>query len=328
MAFAKGTNVVILEAKQKVSDADIASYYLGVTKIPCRISSPLRKDKNPSFGLYSRDGIHIYWTDFSTGAKGHIIDLLKLMWGTSYEDTWMRIAKELTCPGKVSIEKSFASTKMETLARTKTQIECHEREWRDYDFEFWNSFGINKEWLEFANVHPISHIIFIKEDGQRTITPADKLAYVYVEFKEGTTTFKVYQPHNTRGFKWFSSHDKSVISLWTKVPKTGDKIVICSSLKDALCLWSNTSIPAISPQGEGYGMSDSAINSLKERYKHIYILFDNDKAGIEDGEKLSSQTGFTNIVLPTFVGGKDVSDFYKVTNNKNRFKESMLKLIK
>ena len=154
----------------------------------------------------------------------------------------------------------------------------------------------------------------------------DKYAYAYVEFKEGRTTLKIYQPFNKNGYKWSNRHDKSVISLWTKVPKEGKKICICSSLKDALCLWANTGIPALATQGEGYGISNTAINELRRRFTKVYICFDNDDAGLKDGVHLANKTGFINIVLPKFKGGKDISDLYKVLNNKEQFKQMILKL--
>ena len=114
-----------------------------------------------------------------------------------------------------------------------------------------------------------------------------------------------------------------MVSLWTKIPETGDKVVICASLKDALCFWANTGIPSLALQGEGYGMSNTAISELKRRYKQVYILFDNDSAGLDDSKKLSSQTGFVNLILPQFEGGKDVSDLMKVKG-----KEYFLQVIK
>jgi DNA primase len=105
-------------------------------------------------------------------------------------------------------------------------------------------------------------------------------------------------------------------------------ICICASLKDALCLWANTGIPSIAVQGEGYSMSDTAIEELKRRFKHIYILFDNDEAGLVDGVKLAEQTGFTNIVLPRINEAKDISDLYKSLENKEQFKELMINLFK
>ena len=107
------------------------------------------------------------------------------------------------------------------------------------------------------------------------------------------------------------------------MPEYGEQICICSSLKDALCLWANTGIPALAIQGEGYKMSDTAISELKRRYKQVVIVVDNDEAGLIDGEKLSSSTGFTNIVLPKFDNeGKDISDAFKILG-----KEKWLELI-
>jgi DNA primase len=324
--FSKGTDSKVLEIKHKISEIDIASYYLAIKKLPTRICSPLRQDKKPSFGVFTRDGIHVYWTDFANGDKGNIIDLLQRLWGLNYEDTWLKIYSEMNVKGSVRVQKSLTQPKVNLISEGKAQIETQERHWEKWDEDYWNSYGISIEWLEFANVHPISHVIFIRGD-KKVIMPTDKLAYAFLEFKEGNITTKIYQPLNKNGLKWFSSHDRSVISLWTKVPQTGDRLIICSSLKDALCLWANTGIPAIAPQGEGYTMSETAINELKKRFKKIYILYDNDKPGLKDGISLAKQTGFTNLILPSFEGGKDVSDAYKVLGKK-KFLELIKKSIK
>lgn len=92
--------------------------------------------------------------------------------------------------------------------------------------------------------------------------------------------------------------DASTISLWSKVPELGDRIIIASSTKDALCISANLHIPAIAPQGEGYSLSTTAINELKRRYQKVYISFDGDEAGIQDAKKLSEATGFSVIQCP------------------------------
>ena len=127
-------------------------------------------------------------------------------------------------------------------------------------------------------------------------------------------------PYNTKGFKWCSKMDSSVISLWTKVPEYGDRIIICSSLKDALCISCNLHIPAIAPQGEGYDISETACNELKRRYKKVFICFDVDKAGLEDMQKLSKKTGF-QYVVPDLNGEKDFSDYWKSLSDKQQFKQ-------
>ena len=114
--------------------------------------------------------------------------------------------------------------------------------------------------------------------------------------------------------------DSSVISLWTKVPEYGDRIVICSSLKDSLVLSCQLHIPAICPQGEGYSISKTAASELRRRFKKVFICFDTDKAGREDAEKLAKETGFINVV-PDLGNEKDLSDFYKSLTDKQQFKQ-------
>lgn len=302
-----------------LSEADIAAYYLNIKSIPCLISSPLRQDKKPSFALYSPNGTEINYIDFSNRDSGTIWTLLMKMWNCDYYETKRKVFNDL---GNKSLGTSIGIgnySNRGVKVNSYLDLQCRVREWRDYDLEYWGSYGISLKWLKYADVYPISHKIVVKDDKSYAFG-ADKYAYAYVEFKEGKTTLKIYQPFNTSGYKWSNRHDRSVISLWTKVPKTGDKICICSSLKDALCLWANTGIPSLAIQGEGYKISDTAINDLKSRYKNIYICFDNDAPGLKDAKKLSEDTGFINVVLPSFEGGKDISDLYKI-KGKQRFDE-------
>ena len=307
-----------------IREADIASYYLGVKSIPCLIRSPLRQDKKPSFSLFSNDGSEVGYIDYSTREHGNIITLLMKLWNCSLTEAKRKIVYDM---GNSITNVSIKSSKSNIKVRTNSDIDlqCKIREWRDYDIEYWKSYGISIKWLKYANVYPISHKIIVKNNISY-VFGADKYAYVFVEFKEGKNTLKIYQPYNKNGFKWSNKHDKSVISLWTKVPKTGDKICICSSLKDALCLWENTNIPALAIQGEGYTISNTAINELKHRFKQVYILLDRDEPGIIDAQKLTSKTGFTNIVLPNINEAKDISDLYRELHNKEKFKKIILGL--
>lgn len=325
MAISKGKSSVSLDdILSKVTEADILSYYLGVTEVPTIINSPLRQDRRPSFGLYSSDGVRIFYTDLATKDSGGLFDLLGKMWNCSFKEVLTRVNEDISkfCGGANIHSYAPCAVRSKNSYNKDTDLQCKVRDWRSYDIEYWASYGITLEWLKYAEVYPISHKIVIK-DGHRYVFGADKYAYAYVEHKEGKVTLKIYQPKNTKGYKWSNKHDKSVISLWTKIPEYGDKVCICSSLKDALCLWSNLGIPALSIQGEGYNMSNTAVNELKRRYKEIYILLDNDEAGLKDGLSLSESTGFINLVLPKFKEGKDISDAYKVLG-----KERWLKLIK
>lgn len=312
------------DIKKQVREEDLLAYYFGIRELPCLISSPFRKDENPSFVFFpSGDGAVLY-KDLALGDTGNLFQALKTMWGTDENTMLIKINEDIKCGQLVNtVFHEKQGRHNTTQKRYKSHIDVKVRNWREYDIEYWESFGIGKTWLTYAEIFPVSHIFISNKKGQFSY-PADKYAYVYIERKEGNITKKIYQPFNKAGFKWCSDNDKSVVALWTKVPKYGDKICICSSVKDALCLWSNTGIPSIAIQGEGFPMSQHAINDLKNRFNKVYILLDNDKPGIDNGIKLSMATGFINIQLPQFEGGKDISDFYKVLGNKELFKEKIL----
>lgn len=312
----------------KCTEADIIGTYFDVSRIPCKMNSPLRVDKHPSFGFYVTDTGHIGYKDYATGESGNVISLLQQYWNCSYSDVLCRLYDDMIGDKGVEIvetDRSKVKRSSVKIDYTKSDINVHIREWKQYDLDYWASYGISLKWLEYAKVYPISHTIVTKtnEDGTSvTYTiPVDKYSYVYIEKKDGIIQFKIYRPFNTDGFKWFSRMDGSVVSLWTKLPEKGDKVCVCSSLKDALCLWANAGIPSIAVQGEGYGMSDTAINVLKSRFKNLFVCFDNDDPGIADALKFSKRTGFINVVLPPFKGGKDISDLYKSLENKQDFQK-------
>ena len=314
MAFGNGEHSITLEdVLARTTEFDILYHYFNVSELPTVIHSPLRQDSRPSFGLYTLDGKRVHYTDLATKDRGGLFDLLMKYWGESYKDMLNHLWKDLPNFSNANVQfnsmKSEKTYQYQSLKSRNIDLQCKVREWRDYDIEYWASYGISLEWLKYADIYPISHKIVIR-DGQRYVFGADKYAYAYVERKEGKVTLKIYQPYNKGGYKWSNRHDRSVISLWTKVPEYGDRICICSSMKDALCLWANTGIPALAIQGESYGMSNTAISELKRRYKEVFIALDGDKAGVEDSIKLQKETAFKIIDCPLIDKAKDWSDIY------------------
>lgn len=323
-------SISIPELFEKYSEVSIlTTVFPEITSIPCKICSPFRVDNNPSFSIFLDNDKHIRYKDFGESeTKGSLLDLLCKKWDCSFYQVFDKILEVMQKQEKnndVTIKPKQVKlmTRKESSELTKIQVAV--RPWRQYDLDYWQSYGITKPWLTHAGVYPISHKIITKKDKEtgktsKFIFPTDKLAYCFTEYKDGNLSLKIYQPYNTRGFKWCSKMDSSVISLWTKVPEYGDRIVICSSLKDALCLSANTHIPAIAPQGEGYSISETAANELRRRYKKVFICFDVDKPGLQDSLKLSEQTGFIRVV-PDLKGEKDISDYFKSLENKADFKQ-------
>ena len=216
-------SISVQDVLNVTTEADITSHYLGIHSIPCVMQSPLRQDNHPSFGIYSPDGVEVNYIDFSTHEGGRIFTLLAKLWNIPFEEVYARIYHDFSRAQSASSASIRTSrVQIRKSGTSDTKMECRVREWQNHDISYWQSFGISLEWLKYAEVYPISHKIVTKGD-QRYVFGADKYAYAYVERKESNITLKIYQPFNKAGFKWASKHDKSVISLWTKVPEYGEK---------------------------------------------------------------------------------------------------------
>lgn len=321
----------------RVTEFDILSFYLNIKKIPIVIRSPLRKDKTPSFGLYTSDGKRVYYKDFATRDRGGTFDLMMKIWGLKLGETCRKIFTELCvkkvpiCNTKVSITKRNNNTDDETHTPSTNKLEVVFREWAKHDYEFWESFGISKEWLEYAEVYPISYKIITK-NGDKLVYKADKYAYTFIERKDGDVTYKIYQPFNKSGYKWSSNINRSVWSLWTKIPEKGKYLVIASSLKDCLNIWANLNIPAVCLQGEGYLPKQQVMEQLKDRYENIIVFYDNDyknaeNPGRKDSIALAEKYSLNRVEIPEEYQVKDPSDCFK-KYGREKYLEIMREIFK
>lgn len=322
---ARGSDSTSIEKVNDLySDFDIAHKYLGITCVPEVINSPLRQDNNPSLGLFINNRTNSLWfKDFGSGEKGSLYDLLARMWNVSKDKVYDRILEDMPAPALIRKHG------VKVYRKSAGKVEVRVREWRDYDIAYWDSYGISLPWLKFGEIYPISHIIITK-NGHSYPIPAEKYAYVYVERKDGIVSFKIYQPYS-KEYKWMSKHDSSVWDLWTKIPEKGDKLIITSSRKDALAIWSNTGIPALSLQGEGYIPKEHVVQQLKDRYNKVYVLYDNDFQSEENhgrmyGKMIAEKFNVTQIEIPEKWESKDPSDLVK-NHGREILREVIYKLV-
>ena len=309
----KGTDTISIDDVRRITtDYEVVNKYLGISVVPSNINSILREDKNPSLCIFPyKDGL--FYKDFGTNQSGNIYQLLSLYWNIPLNQVYRKIITDFNSNNKLSCCKKSSKTIIKRKSNINIKVKI--RNWKPWDIEYWSSYGISLKWLEYCDIYPISHIFLIHQNGEQLIISADKYAYVYIERKDNKVSLKIYQPYSTN-FKWMSKHDASVWDLWTKIPEKGDKLIITSSRKDALCLWANTGIPSLSLQGEGYVPKEKVINQLKERYSKIYVFYDNDfknkvNNGRNYGRILAEKFNLQQIEIPTEYKSKDPSDLYK-----------------
>lgn len=294
-----------------IDEFEIANTLFGCESFPFRFCSPIRDDKNPSCCLYLSNG-RIRFKDFSTGEYYSFTDLLLKIYNCEFSQLRDAIQTNLNIKSET---KEIVKTNV--VKHDKFKLDYIEREWNNNDKEYWNSYGVTIDYLIKSNVVPISQIIYDYPKLKKKYL-AEELAYAFIEHKDGIKTIKIYQPKADSKNKWRNDHNSSVIQLWNTLPKKGNRLIICSSLKDSLCLTCNTGIPSIAPQSETTYIKSKVIDELCSRFDYVYVCFDTDKAGRMNENKMCEGTSMIPFNLPEFIGGKDVSDYYKVFG-KNAF---------
>ena len=309
----------------KLSDRDIIKRYIGIDTFPCTCQSPLRDDdERPSFSLREIFG-KVYWKDFGTGETGTAVTLMAKLWGVKYNEALLKI--QLDTERRTPAFELIKRYKGRVHLISDSTMDVKVREWKDWDVEFWKSFGISKKFCKWCNVFPISHMFFTKTDpdtGKKyTVTiPADKYAYAYFEWKDNHRSIKLYQPYS-KTMKWLSKHDASVWDLWKQAFRWADKksnkeLVITSSRKDAMCIWENLGVPSMALQGEGYLPKPQVMQQVLDKFEKVYLWYDNDYTHTKDNPGQDNATKLIelypklqNIVIPSVYKSKDPSDLVK-----------------
>jgi len=304
-----------------VSDYDVFKYYIGDFKIGRAMNSPFRKDTQASFNIgYNHVTHKMYYNDYVLGG-GNFIMCVMYLFNLSYQEACNKIVMDLNIQDNFNLfnvnniplsNKKFIRSSNQELEvfKKQTKLYAKKREWLEHDIKFWKQFGITKNTLELFNVYPVEYSMI----GEK-IFKLDKYAYCFTENKDSDKTLTIYQPYsNTQ--KWTKNHDASVWYCWDNLPDEGDILILTKSRKDIMSIFENTNIPCTGLQNEKIIPKEHIINELKNRFKLIYVLYDNDfdksiNWGREFGKKLCDTYNLLQIEIPDDYKSKDFSDLVK-----------------
>ena len=93
------------------------------------------------------------------------------------------------------------------------------------------------------------------------------------------------------------------------LPKSGDYVVVTKSMKDVMVFY-ELGIPAIAPISENCYLTDAQHNKLVKRFKHVVLVYDNDRAGKTNAIKFYRQHPELYVCWLPKSTAKDISDFY------------------
>jgi len=298
----------IVAEGQDVPSTWVFQYYLDLpeqlTGQDIKIKSIFNpNERTPSFCIYVDKSIMQYkFKDFSTGRSGNKIDLVKVMFNMDFHGAMTRMVSDYN---KHVRSSEYVQQKFQP--QNKWEIDfIKERQWTTEDRKFWLSFRIGKTMLSEYNVKPIDYYNLVKEEAGEInkLTIGSKWCYGY--FDKNDDVYKMYQPFSKK-YKFYKA--KSYLQGKDQLQYTEPYLVICSSLKDAMCLKSmGYNIEVISPDSENTMIKPHIVEHLKKKYKKVITLFDNDDAGrhaVDMYAKTYNIYGF----VPTIC--KDISDAMK-----------------
>ena len=309
-----------------IDDVDVYTFYsnedVEINKVTL---SPLREEHRPSFGYFlADDGNEILFKDFVRGG-GDFIKFVQLLYDLPYYDAMSKIAIDFGLDDKFIVKPmpkhhskpSSKINKKDVLKnRVSITLQKRRRRWKAHDLAYWTQFGITRTILEKYNVEPIDYI-FINSNPIK----ADKFAYCFIEYKDNNETYKIYQPYSEE-YKWRTNHNHSIWQGWCQLPEQGDTLIITKSLKDVMSIVSTTNYASVALQAESVKPKDHVVDQLKERFKNIYLLYDNDyNSEVNWGQKFAidiiHKYNIENIFIPTVYECKDYSDLWKSFKQKS-----------
>jgi hypothetical protein len=257
-------------------------------------------ERTPSFCIYVDKTVMQYkFKDFSTGKSGNKVDLVKLILGINFSEAMRTIVSDYNKFIKTSDYKEE-----KFIPQTRWEIDfINLRDWTVDDSNYWLSYRIGKSLLDTYNVKPIDYYNLVKQESNevKKLKIGSKFCYGY--FDKNGEVYKVYQPHSKK-HKFFKA--KQYLQGFDQLKFNQPYLVICSSLKDAMCLRSmGYNIEVIAPDSENTMIKPHIIEHLKKKYKKVITLFDNDEAGKNAVDKYANTYKIHGCV-PTIC--KDISD--------------------
>jgi 5S rRNA maturation endonuclease (ribonuclease M5) len=305
----------------------VFEHYLNLTEKldgqQIKIYSVFKTEKTPSMIIYIDLATMNYkFKDFSSGLQGDSIELVENLFNLN--SRVLAIYKIIDDYKEyMRYNKSYTQTEIKSYDNYKVN-DYTIRHWSNFDQTYWSQYHIGSKMLEAYNVSPLEYYKMSRNEpdgsvSEITITGLNLYGY----FKNDGTLYKIYQPKNMKKkFLKLSNY----IQGSQQLTLTQDYLIITSSLKDVMAFnkLGFKNIECIAPDSENTMIKESSINKLKEKYKSICILFDNDEAGINSMKKYKERYSLNYIILDM---EKDISDSIKV-HGIQKVKEVLFPLLK
>lgn len=262
----------------KINQESIMQHYTGHDVNSKKLfTSVLRKDNHVTCGFYkSKSGI-LYMHDFATNEHLDCWNIVMRLYNCNYYDALNIIAQDF---GFIEgTHKNVSPPKLvNDLRETESsKIQVQIKDFTEKELKWWNQFGISKKLLKKYHVFSLQHVFL---NGQLRFTSSEQCpiyGYYFGKDKNHEEKWKIYFPMRQE-FRFLNNVSKKTLQGYHQLPKTGDLLVITKSMKDCISLY-GFGIPACAPNSETLFVNDKQLEEFKQRFKHILVVYDQDRPG-------------------------------------------------
>jgi len=304
-------------------EEDIFSFYLNEqVDLKKEYLSPFRADKEPTCKFFKGRNGRLLFIDFGQNSSvSDCFQFVQKMFNISFFDSLLKINKDFNLNlGNNSFNEYYYKSIRDPLNFKSIRVAYKKpanllvktREIKMYDNVYWNQYGIGLNTLNHFNVNCVQVVYLDNSIIWRNTETNPIYAYKFSGGKK-----KVYRPmEENKKFKFLSSPGISNIYQGEdQLPEVGDLLIITKSLKDVMVLYT-LGFNAIAPNSESYVIPEGDMKRFKERFKNLFLFYDNDLTGINTAYAISEKYSipYSYIILNRDCYSKDVkdiSDFYK-----------------
>ena len=197
------------------------------------------------------------------------------------------------------------------------------------ELDFWLQSGITPEILKLYKAVSLKEFRSVNKDDKPFFYTSSENEPIFGYM--GKRFVKIYRPFSQVRFLYGGNIGENYCFGLEQLPAKGDTLFITGGEKDVMTLAAH-GFHAICFNSETSIIPTGIIYKLTFRFKHIVLLYDADKTGIESAikhEKALSEYGVKRLVLP--LSGekkdKDITDYFCKGNTRKEFRQLFLEFL-
>lgn len=287
---------------ERVDEYSLYCHYLGYEPIPGtgKYRSPIRPDdEDPSFGIFystKARNREFLWKDQATGEVGDIFYLVQRMFPP---DTKQQARDRIINDMGLDLRSTSTSERVvlhDPPASFVSKISVIPRSFTTNERRYWDEINISAAINEYYKTTAVDY--YWLAENQEVPYKGKEFTFSYQIWDK----YKIYQPYATKDHKFRHNFTEQYIEGLLQLQYKSPLLVITKSSKDIQFLFS-LGYEAISPRSENTPIGCYILDLLKQRYKTVVTLFDNDGK-----HKASHYTDCPELHVPINIGYKDPTD--------------------